>query len=119
MVLMTIHDTDTIDYLGIEKSSGRITMAIYDDMEWTDAVWEEHWVALQGKVNRYLDCIETGEVFLEVSQRTGREISKTTPIVIRVMAKYAPSEDDGNWPRLREVVHQFNASLTVDYTPDD
>lgn len=87
---MTIADAGVVDNLGIEKGTGRIILTVLDDLDWSEET--EHLMLLQGKLNKYLAFIESGEVFDQLQERLGLCSAPETAIGIEILAKYTPSE---------------------------
>lgn len=88
---MRLTDTNTVDYLGLEKDSGHVVLTLIDDLDWMDDI--QHLSLLQSKVNRYFDFIESGEVYEQLRETTGLEVTKATPIKISILAKHEPSSE--------------------------
>jgi hypothetical protein len=75
-----------VDWLGIEKTTGHISLTVVDDLDWADE--ENHLLLLQEKLNTYLAFIESGEVFERLVEEVGRRVPETTPIKITILAKF-------------------------------
>ena len=60
---MGLGSLDTIDFIGFETATGVVVLTIADAWDWVDEA--AHLVALQSKVYRYLDYIESGQ-YLEI-----------------------------------------------------
>lgn len=90
---MRLTDANTVDYLGVEKDTGYAVLTLVDDCDWVDEI--QHLSLLQAKVNRYFDFIDSGEVYEQLRETTGREVAPATPVRINILAKYEPS-DEGN-----------------------
>lgn len=84
-------DTNTVDFLGLEKDTGYVVLTLVDDFDWVDDI--QHLTLLQSKVNRYFDFIESGEVYDQLRETTGHEVTTATPIKISILAKYEPSSE--------------------------
>lgn len=87
---MTIREPRTIDWLGIEKQTGRITLTVVDDLDWRNE--QRHLELLQTKLNTYLAFVESGEVERALLERLGRSVSRDVGVVVEVYAKHEPSE---------------------------
>ena len=83
---MTVAQTGVVDWLGVEKETGHISLTVVDDLEWVDE--HNHLALLQEKLNTYLAFIESGEVFERLLEETGRQLDLTTPIKVRILAKH-------------------------------
>jgi hypothetical protein len=107
---MGIRETDKIDFMSIRKNGAGILLTIADDMEWADP---DHLWLLQEKLNKYIACFESGELFELLQERSGKQFPADTPVTVEIVAKYEP--DDGAkafFQRvesvLREVPMQFS-----------
>lgn len=56
---MALHDTSTIDALGVEDS-GTLVLSLMDEVDWQDP--QAHWHHLTDKLNSYLNFLVSGEV---------------------------------------------------------
>ena len=86
---MTVKQTRSVDWLGLEKDTGNIILTVVDDLDWVNE--SEHLLALQEKLNTYLAFIESGEVFVRLVDTVGADVVRTTPIKISILAKYSPT----------------------------
>lgn len=91
---MSITEPDRIDVIGVDKHSGRITLAIADDLEWDDAD-PAHAEALQSKVRAYVRYI-SGKQLLEAYPD-----AKERGIRIELVLEHDP--DFGGIQLLREI----------------
>lgn len=53
---MSIEETEVIDFIGIDKEQGEVSLTISDHLEWDD----NHLFILQKKLNSYISFIESG-----------------------------------------------------------
>lgn len=81
---MAVDNPDVIDAIGIERDSGVAVLTIADQLDWDGG--EQHLLVLQAKINRYLDFVETGEIYDSYPNAVGK------PLRIDVVFKYPPSE---------------------------
>ncbi len=81
---MTIAETEKVDALGEEISTGDVVLSIFDHLDWTDE--QEHLLLLQEKINSYLDFIETGQIQEDFPKAEGARLK------IQILAKYPLSE---------------------------
>lgn len=81
---MSVDDPNVVDAIGTERDTGVVVLTIFDQLDWDD---DQHFVALQEKINRYLGFIESGEVLESYPQAAGR------PLRIEVVCKCSPSKD--------------------------
>src|SRR4051812_26356010 len=102
---MAVDNPDVVDAIGIERASGVVALTISDHLEWGDD--NQHLLALQEKINRYLAFIESGEVFESYPQSVGK------PLRIDVVCKYPPSESGKQFlAAARKVIEQAGWSLS-------
>jgi len=83
---MTVAQTGIVDWMGIEKTTGYISLTVVDDLDWSDE--QQHLVLLQEKLNTYLAFIESGEVFERLVEEVGRRVPATTPVKVTILAKF-------------------------------
>jgi hypothetical protein len=83
---MTVSQTRIIDWLGVEKDTGDISLTIIDDLDWTAE--HRHLALLQEKLNTYLAFIESGEVFDRLVEEVGRDVPRCTAIKVTILAKF-------------------------------
>ena len=81
---MGIEESDKIDIVGKNKSTGQLTLFISDHLDWQDE--EAHLIALQDKINTYIAYIESGQVWERYPEATGSEMK------IEVVGKYSLPE---------------------------
>jgi hypothetical protein len=86
---VTVEQTDVIDLLSIDPQ-GRIVLTIADHLSWDQDEHQHMWV-LQEKLNRYLECIESGEINGLARERLDREIAPGAVFVISVVAQHSPT----------------------------
>ena len=60
---MSIDHPKVVDAIGTERTTGDVDLTIADHRDWSDV--EAHLLALQEKINAYLDFLESGDVFRE------------------------------------------------------
>lgn len=87
---MTVAHTGVVDWLGIEQGTGDIVLTVIDDLDWSDD--HGHLLLLQEKLNTYLAFMESDDILEQLVQRTGRTVTRGTPIKVRILAKYPVSE---------------------------
>jgi len=83
---VTVKQTATVDWLGLEKATGSIVLTIVDDLDWADET--DHLLALQEKLNTYLAFIESDEVFDRLLDTVGRQVPRDTSIKVSILAEY-------------------------------
>jgi hypothetical protein len=84
---MTVSQTAIVDWLGIEKDTGYVSLTIIDDLDWSAE--HTHLILLQEKLNTYLAFIESGEVFDRLLEDVGRDVPRSTAIKVTILAKFA------------------------------
>lgn len=77
---MSLDNTNIIDAIGIDNATGNAVLTIADDWDWSDD--RNHLVALQSKINMYLEFIESGQFCDEYPAASGRQF------VIDVVSRY-------------------------------
>lgn len=87
---MALDQTEVIDWMGIEKGTGRILLTIVDEQSWDDP--QTHLLLLQEKLNRYLAFLESGEVLEALSQQLSEDVDGDRPAAIQVLAKFPPND---------------------------
>lgn len=69
---MSLDNPKIVDAIGTEKTTGDIILTITDSWDWADE--GQHLLALQNKINAYLDFIESGEIFQKYPNAKGRKL---------------------------------------------
>jgi hypothetical protein len=83
---MAVDNPDVIDLIGTAREDGAVVLTISDHLRWDRR--NAHLLALQAKINRYLEFIESGQLAEEYANaRPG------VPVRIEVACKYPPSPD--------------------------
>jgi len=77
-------DEGVVDIVSIEPS-GSVVLTISDHLDWRDSI--SHQRVLQGKINRYLAFVESGEILDRYPQAAGRKV------VIKVVMMHDPDVD--------------------------
>lgn len=80
---MSIDQTDVVDFCSIDPAGREVELTIADHLDWTDE--ESHLRLLQSKVYRYLDFIDSGEIYARYPKARGLRL------VIRVRAQSRPT----------------------------
>lgn len=88
---MRLADSETVDYVSLEKGSGIVVATLVDDFLGQDEV--RRLSLLQKKLNRYFDFIESGEIFDQLSKSTGRQIRRDSPVRIDIAARQELSDE--------------------------
>lgn len=87
---MTIRQTDSVvtaveqpvDMVTLDQTSSMVQLKMLEHQAWS----ESHLLALQDRINRCLQWVESGEFFLQYPQASGCEIA------IDLQSIYAPDE---------------------------
>jgi hypothetical protein len=80
---MSVLDYDQFDLISMHKD-GYVVLTISDHLPWDEE--EEHLIALQTKINNYLDAIESGQLVDQYPEAIEKEI------VIQIIAQFRPNE---------------------------
>jgi hypothetical protein len=77
---VAIDNIDIIDLIGIDKHTGEVILTISDHLDWADIY--AHLDILQNKINRYINFVESGEIYEHKKEALEKRI------VIEVFGKY-------------------------------
>jgi hypothetical protein len=77
---MSVEQTDIVDFIGLDKTTGKVTLTISDHLDWTNSNY--HMRKLQDKLNCYLRFCESGELYESYQD------AKRRAIVFSIVAKY-------------------------------
>ena len=80
---MSVLEKGKIDFIGIDKLTGKVVLTISDHLGWEDELL--HIYHLQEKVNAYIDFIESGEIY------EAFPLAKGKSIVISIVFKFVIS----------------------------
>lgn len=86
---MTVENFELIDALGISKESGEVVLTISDHLPWGSP--SEHFEILEGKIGRYLDFIQSGQLIESVPDAENRQVR------ISIFCKYQPNDHAHNF----------------------
>jgi len=101
---VSVENPSAVDYIGVEKDSGKVVLTISDHLDWEDE--ESHLLTLQEKINRYLAFVESGELLMSYPDATGRAV------VVDVVAKYPPTPSaDNSLAKTRELLRKAGFEL--------
>lgn len=107
---MTVVQTDTIDFVSIEKNTGLVKLTISDHLDWNQE--NQHLLLLQEKINTYLSFIEGGELYDIYPEAKGKSI------VINITYKYNPSEGCLNFLKKAEhIIKEAGFHLAAETLP--
>jgi hypothetical protein len=79
---MSLDKTSIVDAIGIENKTGAAVLTIADSWDWNEV--HEHLIALQSKLNAYLEFIESGQIWDDYPAARGRQL------VIDVVSRFPP-----------------------------
>jgi len=82
---MSVDQTNLVDAIGIDNSTGEVVLTITDHLDWTEN-GRKHLFLLQEKLNTYLSFVESGEI-LETYPN-----AKDRAVLIDIVGKYQLSE---------------------------
>lgn len=105
---MRLSETNTVDFMGTEKGTGTVLATLMDDFDGTDQ--ERRLGLLQMKMERYLDFVESGEVYTKESKVVDRAIAAPTPVKIAIIARHRL---DADGERFLAEAREIAASLGV------
>jgi len=77
---MAIDNIDIIDFIGIDKHTGEVKLVISDHLDWENT--STHLEILECKINRYINFIESGEIYEHKKDALEKSI------VIEIVGKY-------------------------------
>ncbi|MBI5723066.1 MAG: hypothetical protein HZA50_03830 [Planctomycetes bacterium] len=77
---MSVEQVEIIDFIGINKDTGKVVLTISDHLDWADS--HLHLQKLQDKLNSYLRFCESGELYKTYPDAKGRNV------VLSIAAKY-------------------------------
>ncbi len=102
---MSIEQTDTVDFIGVNEPENEVVLTISDHLEWgTDA--GNHLLLLQDKINTYLSFIESGELLESYPDANGRKA------VINIVGQYPLNQEAENFiGQVKPIVSNAGMSL--------
>ena len=101
---MSIEQPHAIDRLAVDAASATCTLTIVDHLPWDAA----HLQALQAKINRYLQFIQSGEIF------TADPDAADCQLVIAISAIHAPTvEADRFIEHARALLEDAGIELSI------
>jgi hypothetical protein len=77
---VSVENAQVVDAVGVENSTGRVVLTISDHLDWQAE--GEHVLALQEKIDAYLEFIQSGQLLESYPEAQGRQF------VISIMAKH-------------------------------
>ena len=79
---MSLEHIDKVDALGLDQRTRHVVLTIADSWNWNNE--NQHLLALQEKINAYLNFIETGQVWEAYTMDKARNLR------INVVFRYSP-----------------------------
>ncbi len=102
---MSLDNLKIIDALGVEVSSGHIVLTIIDAWDWADEL--DHLIALQEKINTYLNFIESDQIYEDYPDANGQ------PLRIDLITKFPLPEIAIEFlERASEIAAVLNVTVT-------
>ena len=109
---MTITQTSVVDFIGVEEEHESVYLAIADHLEWSPEE-PEHLLALQDKINTYIQFIESGQVY------EAREGIRAFSLKIKVFGAHPLSaEGQAFYRHATEVLRPLNVALEFEQRSD-
>ena len=102
---MAVTDSNKIDFIGLDKESGKVILTISDHLNWEDE--ENHLVILQEKLNTYISFIESEEVHIEYPESIRRQLQ------IDIKFKFKPTTNANDF---MQKVKDVLSSISVDFS---
>jgi hypothetical protein len=107
---MGLEDSSTVDAVGVERESGAFVLTLLDSWTWDEP--EHHLMALQAKLEAYLDFIESGEIYSACPDAREKEI------VIDVISRVSlPAEGTELLERLVTVAGEMGVRVRTKQVP--
>ena len=103
---MSVEQVDTIDFIGVDRTTGKVVLTISDHLDWADSHF--HLMKLQDKLNSYLRFCESGELYESYPDAKGRDV------VLSIAAKHPfSSEGDAFFARAKVAIRRAGFSLEL------
>jgi hypothetical protein len=108
---VTVEQVDVVDFATIDPETDELLLTIADHLRW-DVDEGEHLLALQEKINAYLQFMEGGDLIEAFPAAKGRKL------VIEIVAKYLPSTKGSQLIEVaRETVEAAGYGLRFQVSP--
>ena len=108
---MSIEQTDRVDAIGVEDSSGKVILSIADHLDWRDE--HAHLLVLQDKLNTYVRFVESGELVSAYPNAAGKK-----PVIDVVTRLEIPRVCAQFFERVRPVLEAAGIELRTRVLPD-
>jgi hypothetical protein len=103
---MSLDNLDVVDAIGTEIESKVVVLTIIDAWDWRDR--RIHLAALQDKINKYFEFIESGQIYASYPGATGKALR------IDIVSKFAPPEVALKFlEKASAVAAQLNLTVTL------
>lgn len=99
---MTVDNLESIDFISTSPE-GDIVLTISDHLVWGD---DEHLYILQEKINKYIDFIESGDVYENYEQAIGKKF------VIELIYRFDPLVGD---LKFMDKIKNFLSSIGIKF----
>ena len=83
---MTVEEVDKVDRIAFNRQNGDVLLVISDHLDWDESEGE-HLLALQGKLNTYLEFVESGQLYANYPRAIGKRI------IFYVVGKFPLSDE--------------------------
>ena len=71
-LIISIEQIDKVDAMGLDRITGHIVLTIADSWDWCDE--NQHLLALQEKLNAYLNFVDSGQVWESFDSRQAEKL---------------------------------------------
>ncbi len=99
---MTVDNLESIDFISTSPE-GYIELTISDHLVWGD---DEHLYMLQEKINKYIDFIESGDIYEKYEQAVGKKF------VIELIYRFDPLVTD---LKFMDKIKNFLSSIGIKF----
>jgi len=104
---VSVEDRDQVDFVSLSEGRNTVKLTVSDHLDWSSP--EEHLRLLQEKIYRYVDFVESGELWRAYPKAIGRKM-----IVIQIVLAHAPLPTAENFFRdIGDYISQFGMDLDV------
>jgi hypothetical protein len=101
---MSILESNKIDAIGTDKTSGEIILTISDHLDWENEL--HHLETLQEKLNSYITFIESEQIYLEYPNSIGKK-----PI-IEIVSLYEYSAQGKDFlSKVKPIIESIGATI--------
>lgn len=108
---MSVEESNVVDAIGIERTSGNVILTIADHLDWVDA--DAHEIKLQAKLNAYVRFVESGEILDAYPKARGRVV------VFDVVLRVPPTARANDFfDRVRQVLADAGFELRTRVMPE-